>query len=578
MCRSTWRKRDIGSALVAIILAGVLPLAAEAAPAGHVAKTYNNAPFDYTMTPLSESDAYRVVRLTYPSPVVTPVEANNTIPADYYLPKGIKPGDAKRPAVICLHILNGNFELENMICSALASRGVPAVMFKLPYYGERSLPGGRRALLNNAELFLGSLPQGVEDTRRTVDLLASRPEVDPERIGVVGISMGAMLATGSASIDKRLARVALILGGGDLPYVIDHSPEAHELKEFIAALPADKKAAFERKIAEIDPLAHAPGLRDRAVQGKVLMFNGTDDDVIPKPCAEKLAAALGMSDRVVWLEGLGHYTAMAALPQIMQTTVDFFAEDLPPGVKPAAPPAAGASPVQVVSTILAQLNALLSIEPKPGKCHYADLEVAATLKGGQKIDAALRYVRGAGDRFSLRLNLKEPLGVNVSLGYGTDPWLASGTKVVFKGGAEPADKATAPARPFAGVDPKNLVKLRVVAGALAGASLAPSLLDSVATFAEEKTDEGRAVRITFKGKLHGSALLTLKLDGKTPRRLTFDVDGTKGAVTFVGWQTDTVAPDALFAPPPDAPVTEVDRADVYRIFSSLFNFLMEMVQ
>ena len=72
--------------------------------------------------------------------------------------------------------------------------------------------------------------------------------------------------------------------------------------------------------------------------------------------------------------------------------------------------------------------------------------------------------------------------------------------------------------------------------------------------------------------------MTLKPDGKTPRRLTFDVDGTKGAVTFVGWQTDTVAPDALFAPPPDAPVTEVDRADVYRIFSSLFNFLVEMVQ
>ena len=34
---------------------------------------------------LAEKAGYRVYRLTYPSPVVTPVEQNNTVPADYYV-------------------------------------------------------------------------------------------------------------------------------------------------------------------------------------------------------------------------------------------------------------------------------------------------------------------------------------------------------------------------------------------------------------------------------------------------------------------------------------------------------------
>ena len=62
-----------------------------------VAQTFNEQPFDYRMTLLSRRSGSRVFRLTYPSPVVTPVAQNNTIPADYYLPDGIAPGDPPRP-------------------------------------------------------------------------------------------------------------------------------------------------------------------------------------------------------------------------------------------------------------------------------------------------------------------------------------------------------------------------------------------------------------------------------------------------------------------------------------------------
>ncbi len=125
-----------------------------------VSKTYNNAPFDYKLRPLAQRADFRVYRLTYPSPVVSPLPQNNTIPADYYVPNGIRSGDAKRPAVICLHILDGNEPLTDLVCSMLAKRGIPAISFKLPYYGSRGTAKGPQMLAENPKLFAGAIVAG----------------------------------------------------------------------------------------------------------------------------------------------------------------------------------------------------------------------------------------------------------------------------------------------------------------------------------------------------------------------------------------------------------------------------------
>ena len=122
-----------------------------------VSKTYNNAPFEYQIRPLTERAGFQVYRLTYPSPVVTSVESNNTIPADYYLPKSVQPGAAKYPAVICLHILNGDEQLTDLVCSSLATRGIPAISFKLPYYGSRGLSGGPNNLAKDPKMLVRRL-------------------------------------------------------------------------------------------------------------------------------------------------------------------------------------------------------------------------------------------------------------------------------------------------------------------------------------------------------------------------------------------------------------------------------------
>ena len=122
-----------------------------------VANTFDNRPFAYLEKPLADRPGYKILRLKYPSPTVTAVEQNNTVPADYYLPDGIRPGEPRRPAVICLHILDGNDALTEMLCATLALRGVPAIAFKLPYYGERGFPEGPMALAKDPKLLAGAL-------------------------------------------------------------------------------------------------------------------------------------------------------------------------------------------------------------------------------------------------------------------------------------------------------------------------------------------------------------------------------------------------------------------------------------
>ncbi|MBN2291821.1 MAG: prolyl oligopeptidase family serine peptidase, partial [Pirellulales bacterium] len=534
--------------------------------------------------PLRKTEAYSVYRLEYPSPVVSDHEPNNTIPADYYLPNGIEPGAAPRPAVVCLHILNGNFELVNMLCSALAGRGIPAVMFKLPYYGERELPGGRRELLNSPKLFLESLHQGAADVRRTVDLLASRPEVDANKIGLAGISLGGLLGATTAAHEPRLNRTALILAGGDLAAIIATADEAREIREFMKKLPAEKQAEMKKVIGSIDPISHAKGLRERARQGRVLMVNGTDDRVVPKACAEKLATALGMPERVVWLQGLGHYTAMAALPRIMKTTVDFFAADMPAGAVSAGDKSSTAKgdPKRLVVALLEQAVKILEKEPKPGRCHFADLEVKVDLPDNQTGKGRLRYVRGHGDKFRLGLKINRPLNIEVEMGQDESPWIAAAGKNVFRGtkksqipGAEPASGNN----PLSFIDEQHVLKLRMARGLVTGIALAPTLLDNFATFSEETGSNGASVlKIMPKDKKHGHATLAT-LDGQgTPDELKYSAKDVAGTLKFHVWQTDTIGRDELFRPPSGLPVREVARDDVYRMFSALFNFAMEMAQ
>jgi len=591
MHATTQDKRRVVLGMVpAITLIAMLALAgdrrARAAAPGpelpqtvRVAETFNGAPFEYRIESRQEGAGFVIYRLTYPSPVVTPVPQNNTIPAEYYVPRAIRADDPGRPGVVCMHILDGDFVLARMTCSMLASHGIPAIMFKLPYYDERGLPEGPRALAADPSRFVDALSQGLQDVRRTADVLASRPEVDPARIGITGISLGGIVAAVSAGVEPRFQRAMLILAGGDLNTIIHHALETDELSRVIQGLPPDERAELDRAIDAVDPLRHAAALRDRALAGKVLMVNAGVDEVIPRACTTKLAAALGIEDRVVWLDGLGHYTAMAELPRVLRTAVDFFGRDMPPGLEIAAQAPRPLTPLQIVVSLLQQASAFFVAEPGEGRCHFVDFSVTVTPEGDDTLEAWMRVIRGHDGRFKLEGNL--PMVGNVAIGQRDFPWMvsgqgATGARMLFRGTGGPGGDSH---DPFAFVAPDNLMKLRMLAGAATGLAIAPHVLNQWVSVSDETPAGGPSVvRIVLQEEGPGSLRVAMRDDGKTPRRLTFDVGGARGTVTFRGWQTNTVAHRSMFDPPSGLPEREVARADLYRIFSAMFDFAVESSQ
>ena len=549
-----------------------------------VSKTYNNAPFGYTIQQVADRPAFRVYRLTYPSPVVTALPQNNTVPADYYLPKQIQAG-LKYPAVICLHILDGNEPLTDLMCSVLAGRGIPSISFKLPYYGDRGTAKGPEAMANDPQLFVGAIAQAGEDLRRTIDVLASRSEINPERIGVTGISLGGIMAAAAAGSEPRLYRAGLILSGGDLLTIIHHARETRNLSDMIQKLTPSQRADVEKKITAADPLTFAPGLRDRAQNGRVLMINASQDEVIPRQCTAKLAEALGIADRVAWLDGLGHYTALAELPRALRMTADFFAKDLPvppTATNPSNPskglgtsvPSRPASASQRLASLLQQLVTMLTVEPAQGRCHVADLELSATTFG-RPITGSVRWICGTGGQFSLRCQLPE-IG-QVWLGQAEFPWMAVGEKTIVAGTKNPLEHRNT----LSYVEPRHAMKVRMAAGLAGSLALAPDMLNQWITVEDAKAADGHpAIRITAKDqeKVPGEIQIAFADDGRTPTAVNFNVAGVQGSVRFHEWNTNKLAPVPLDPPFEGRKQVDVEQADLHHMFAAILNFAAERVE
>ena len=268
-----------------------------------------------------ETAGYTVKSVRFPSPIVTPEVENNTVHAEYYAPKGMTKG--KRPGVVVLHILGADFALSRFIAARLADHGVAALFIKLPYYGERK-PGGlgdRRFLSTDIDRSVLAMRQGICDVRRAAAWLASRPEIDPEKIGVTGISLGGIVSAVSAGVDPAINRAALLLAGGDLAQILWVMPESARYKE----LWVKSGRTFEDLKAltdPFDPLTHAKGL----IGKRVIMMDGNVDEVIPPSSARKLWEAAGKPP-ISWFD-CGHYSAVGYLLPAIHKTVDFFAADV----------------------------------------------------------------------------------------------------------------------------------------------------------------------------------------------------------------------------------------------------------
>jgi dienelactone hydrolase len=255
--------------------------------------------------------------VTFPSPIKTAEESNNTVHGEYYRSRQ----SGRRPAVVVLHILGGDFPLSRLFCNALAQHGVHALFIKMPYYGPRRDPHSPRRMVSpDPRETVSGMTQAVLDIRRATAWLADRPEVDAERLGIFGISLGGITAALASTAEPRLKNVCLLLAGGDIGAAGWDSPAARPVREkWLAA--GGTRDEFVEILRAVDPVAHAPA----AAEKRILMLNASDDEVIPRACTVSLWKAFGEPE-IQWYSG-GHISVMRHLFSALLRVGRFFAKE-----------------------------------------------------------------------------------------------------------------------------------------------------------------------------------------------------------------------------------------------------------
>jgi len=265
-----------------------------------------------------ESKTLEIWEVTFPSPVKTASEINNTVHCEYYRPKGLAEGK-KAPGVVVLHILGGDFQLSRLFCNNLAQRGVAALFLKMPYYGPRRDPASPRRMISpKPEETVEGMTQAILDIRRGAAWLGAREEVNPDELGIFGISLGGITGALAATAEPRLKNVCLLLAGGDLGKVVIESKDIEKYKKEFGKLP--DKDEFLSKLQVIDPVTYGANVKGR----RILMMNAKDDEIIPKACTESLWKSFG-EPPIHWYTG-GHYSVAWHMLDALGKTGEFFAE------------------------------------------------------------------------------------------------------------------------------------------------------------------------------------------------------------------------------------------------------------
>jgi uncharacterized protein len=196
-------------------------------------------------------------------------------------------GGGAKPTVVLLHGCPG---LEKNLDLAAVLRDLDHNVLVFHYRGCWGSPGVYNLLTVS------------RDVTAAVSFLAARPLVDPDRIVVIGHSLGGWAAILAAAADPRLRAVAVYgsavrlsnLGAGD-PERAKERIET-EFTGFLATTPAEFIAQCAEAPSALDAVA-------AIAPRPLLVVHGTDDSWVPLEQARELGK---YADRYVEVDGANH--------------------------------------------------------------------------------------------------------------------------------------------------------------------------------------------------------------------------------------------------------------------------------
>jgi dienelactone hydrolase len=242
-----------------------------------------NAPLDAKETLLYERDGVKVYDLSYASPKGGRVTAYRVAPV----------GAGRHAGVAFGHWGPGNRTEFLPEATLYARSGVVSVLVDYPW--TRPAPW-RKPLRQDANpegdqaLFV----QAVVDLRRALDLLAARPDVDPNRLGYVGHSFGAQWGAVLSAVEPRLKAAALMAGVPDQAAIWRDNDDPGVVA-WRANTPKDKQEAYLAVCDRTAAVRYVPHARC-----PLLLQFAQHERYFDKAAMDRYAAAAPKGTPVTW--------------------------------------------------------------------------------------------------------------------------------------------------------------------------------------------------------------------------------------------------------------------------------------
>lgn len=229
---------------------------------------------------------------------------NIGIKGEYYFPKKV----TSAPLAILVHGMGNRSVFPcRLMARTLAKRGIASFILYLVFHGSRAplVIKEKYPSLTDEEWF-ESYQISVTDIRQVIDWSRNRPEINQNKIGLVGISFGGLISSIAMALDRRIKAGILIVSGGNSEKITRYSlllrwqykrNKAEFLRNqesYFRYLAEVKEKGFENVTADkpsylTDPMTFSGCLRNRPV----LMLNALWDEIIPRIATRELWSAYG---------------------------------------------------------------------------------------------------------------------------------------------------------------------------------------------------------------------------------------------------------------------------------------------
>jgi dienelactone hydrolase len=221
-------------ALLSLVMTAAMAQSPQALNPDQIFAYDSSKPLRLELANTETVDGIGVTEISYDSPKIGRVPGYLAVPA----------GKGPFGGIVYMHWGQGDkseWLAESVI---MAKRGAVCIAIDAPYLRPdvSQRPGSSKAE-HERDVYI----QLVVDLRRAVDVLVARKDVDPNRIGYVGHSLGATWGGPLAAVEKRI-KVLVLMGG--LPSLTNYDDDSSYSTMRRASTP---RSEFQKYAAVIEP-------------------------------------------------------------------------------------------------------------------------------------------------------------------------------------------------------------------------------------------------------------------------------------------------------------------------------------